>query len=164
MFSGRPYTLSAIYPPLSLKGKWGERCQDSNSLHSLGFAIISAMKTIICEDCGAERKTRYSNTKYCLVCRMARNLKFIAAATSKCGVCDKSFAPLKRGEVLCGECDDIPASGDPRGTCGLCKATDVPIVNEDISVCKPCSTDPEKRTELLAAVMMKRKLRKEGKA
>lgn len=122
------------------------------------------MKTIHCSDCGQARKTRYSNTKYCILCRMARNLKFIGETILKCKACGEEFAPLKRGDIMCGKCDNIPAAGDPHGECGLCHSVAVPIVNEDIAVCHPCSTDPSKREIFTAALFQKRRLRMEAHA
>lgn len=121
------------------------------------------MRTITCADCSRERETRYANTKYCLVCRLARNLQFLGERTSQCIVCENRFAPLSRNDDLCGVCDNFPASGEPTGTCALCETIDIAILNEDVSVCKRCAKDPEKRVLFRKAVILKRQRAMESK-
>lgn len=116
---------------------------------------MASLRTIECADCGAPRKTRKANTKYCAICRLIRDLKYIDKATQKCIVCDNRFAPLQRGEEVCGKCDLVPAYGDPRGKCALCETDDARLVNKDVNVCRECSTDPEKRTLLRRALILK---------
>lgn len=126
--------------------------------------VLAVMKTITCSDCGAERKTKYANVKYCLVCRTARNMKFLKETRATCVLCDEKFAPLKRGDEVCGKCDDITSAGDPVGNCGLCGDEEVPILYRDIAVCRPCSTDPGKRKDFRQRVLRKRKIQMDANA
>lgn len=122
------------------------------------------MKTITCSDCGRERKTRNKTTKYCLLCRYARNLKWLKETTVECALGDHRFAPLKRGDEVCGKCDMITSDFEPIADCSFCDRKEVPIVCEDIRVCKHCATDPDQRKKFRNAVLLKQKLVIEGRA
>lgn len=116
-----------------------------------------SMQTINCADCGRPRKTKRSNTKYCYPCRLLRNVAWIGLTQAKCEVCQNRFAPLERNAYLCGNCDTRRAPGDPKGTCALCHAEDVPLVDRDVSVCRACATSIEKRPTFHAALIKKQK-------
>lgn len=119
------------------------------------------MHTITCEECGHERKTRRSNTKYCRPCRILRNITYIGDTTGTCLVCENRFAPLQRGEQICGKCDSRAGLPDPHGDCALCGAKDVSLVDSQIAVCVGCGTDVEKRQVFRAALIKKQNARRE---
>lgn len=119
-----------------------------------------ALHDIHCEDCGRPRSTRYKNTKYCLVCRLFKNLNYIGTQTRKCPVCNNRFAPLNRNELMCGECNTKIAVGQPHGVCGFC-GEDTDLLLDDVRVCHPCATDPKNRDTFLVAMAKKVKDAKE---
>lgn len=111
---------------------------------------------IKCSDCGAPRLTRWKNTKYCFLCRLIRNLEFVGDKQSKCIVCDQAFAPLKRGDDLCGHCDTIPLFEDCVGKCAFCKEDDQPLVGPEIAICIGCAKDGKIRKNVRKALLIRR--------
>lgn len=120
------------------------------------------MKTIVCADCGESRRTARGNTKYCYPCRLLRNVAWIGLTQSKCEVCQRDFAPIYRGEYLCGECDTARAPGDPHGNCAICHAENAPLVDSRVLVCRRCSKDPEQRRTFHSALIKKQRASKEA--
>lgn len=116
---------------------------------------MAKLTIIECADCGAPRLTKRKNTKYCRVCRLIRNIEFIGADTVDCLGCDTPFAPLKRGEDVCGKCAVAGPAGDPRGTCAFCEVENASLVDSNISVCRVCATDPTKRVLFKKALVKK---------
>lgn len=108
------------------------------------------MPTITCADCGAERNARNRNTKYCVTCRLIRDLDFIGNSTNKCQSCSARFAPLKRSDTLCPDCDAfskaIPAR---RETCRNCEGDQFKLLGDDIRMCLKCAGVPENRQGLM---------------
>lgn len=113
-----------------------------------------AIHKITCENCGRERETRYKNTKYCLVCRLLKNLNYIGTRRQKCPSCGETFAPLHRNEVMCGKCNPKFAVGKPRGVCGFCEE-EKDLILDSVRVCHPCATDPDNRERFLVALVQK---------
>lgn len=111
---------------------------------------------IECSDCGAPRLTRWKNTKYCFLCRLIRNLEFIGDKTTKCIVDDKVFAPIKRNDDLCGDCDVIPMFEGLRGVCAFCKEDDKPLVAPEVAVCIGCAKNPKYRKNVRKALIQRR--------
>ena len=118
------------------------------------------MATIHCEDCGAERKSAPSNTRYCVPCRFLRNVEYWAAHPRKCGDCKDKFAPVDRADYYCGPCN-LGYSGW-RGHCKLCQTDDVYLVHKDIAVCKDCARDPKQRRTLIAGLRKGQAARKQN--
>lgn len=116
--------------------------------------------TITCEDCGKEVSTPRRNTKYCIVCRLFRNTVFIGHRTKVCVECEKRFAPLNRGDVLCGGCDFTKKFVE--GSCALCERKSERLLHPDLKVCSMCATDPDKRTLFQRALAKKRRRNKNG--
>lgn len=114
------------------------------------------MNTISCADCGADYETKRSNTKYCRVCRIYRDLSFLGERTKNCLECDKKFALMSRKDLLCGGCGSFLAK-EVEGDCSLCGASTKHLLHETIKVCRPCATDPKKRVTLLRALAKKRR-------
>lgn len=110
---------------------------------------------IKCSDCGGPRMTRYANTKYCEICRLLRNLKFVGDAKSKCLVDKRVFSPIKRGQQLSLTCDPLSTPGGVQGTCGICDREDQRLYGEHISVCVECLDDPARRELIRAQLIQK---------
>lgn len=113
--------------------------------------------TIECADCGKSRETRIKNTKYCKLCRLYRDLTFMAGGynpKATCLVCDAAFLRVKRNDVVCGTCD-IGAESAPTGPCSLCGTT-AKLYDEDVTVCRKCIKDPRRRETLYKSVGKKR--------
>ena len=123
---------------------------------------MGKLLVIHCEDCGAPRMTRYTNTKYCEICRLARNLKFVGDRTQKCLVDQCVFAPVKRGQELSLTCDTYSTPGGMEGTCGLCETEEARLYGEHIRVCTKCLDDPKRRPEIYGMLLLKQKLIREG--
>lgn len=109
---------------------------------------------ISCEDCGNRYETNRKNTKYCRVCRVFRDAVYNASNTKKCVSCEEKFAPINRGDMLCGRCN---FARKIEGTCALCEKKKEDMVHESIAVCWPCATDPVKRPVLIRALAKKRR-------
>lgn len=119
------------------------------------------MKTIICEDCGKLRETAQSNTRFCRVCRLLKNLTWLKSRTAKCLVCECRFAPLERNAYLCPKCDPAERKDPPVGNCALCD-TEGELVDTDVHVCMGCATSIDKRPIFHAALIKKVKAQKEA--
>lgn len=116
------------------------------------------MNIIKCQECGSERQTRWSNTKYCLVCRYLGNAKYLAEhnTTLECWECSTVFAPLKRDDKFCPECAPMSQS-HPHGHCNLCSRDDQPLLARGIKVCRGCAYDPDKRQVFIKALGQKKR-------
>lgn len=114
-----------------------------------------ALHTIKCENCGSPRLTRRKNTKYCRLCRILKNLEYLDTWEETCIACENRFAPLQRGEDLCGDCAIFPAQGDPKGPCAICHEQDARLMEANINVCQACSTKPENRKILIQSLKKK---------
>lgn len=110
------------------------------------------MATINCADCGAERHTRWRNTKYCRPCRILKNLQYLLNWTTKCWVCDAEFAPLSREDRFCPRCDPRPATQEH---CALCDRDDQKLIDREIACCRECAADPKNRKLLLRVLTKK---------
>lgn len=117
-------------------------------------------RTITCESCRAEYETIRANTKYCALCRLDKNLRYIGSQLSDCWACNKKFAPLERGEDSCGECcyeSEKPGTAE----CGFCGDEKL-MVRQDVKVCHQCARDPKHRGKFMKAVRNKVKARAES--
>lgn len=124
---------------------------------------MGKLHIIHCEDCGAPRMTRYKNTRYCEICRLLRNLKFVGDATAKCLVDKRVFAPIKRGQQLSLTCDYLSTPGGEQGQCGICERDDQRLYGKHVRVCVECLDDPKKREAIRAQLIMKQKAIIEGR-
>jgi hypothetical protein len=113
-----------------------------------------SVRTILCAECQAPTPAVRKNTKYCRLCRLIKNIKFITTGTRKCWICDVTFAPLDRSDVLCGTCDDHP-SHSITGSCRLCN-TERTLHSDEVRVCWVCLKDPAQRPLVLRALVKKR--------
>jgi hypothetical protein len=121
---------------------------------------MQQLTTVHCADCGSEVQTRRANTKYCKVCRLLRDVKFVKERTKECWGCGVTFAPLNRGDVFCGTCDLVPGHS-VTGTCAFCKAQ-TQLYSDQVSVCLPCLKDPEKRPTVARSLINKQRKLREG--
>lgn len=72
-----------------------------------------------CERCGDEYRPPTQNTRYCPVCRIARDLSTMKEGFSKeCENCNKEFFPIRRSYALCPDCTVIRHNGEAE--CALC--------------------------------------------
>lgn len=114
------------------------------------------MLEITCMDCGAKRMARIRTTRYCRLCRFARNLEAYAnPATQRnkikdCCNCHKPFLPISRGDALCGPCSIAPLR--LRGTCVNCEQPDSHLVHEEVPFCATCARTQENRWKLWSYV------------
>lgn len=118
---------------------------------------------IDCEDCGAPRLTKYKNTKYCEICRLLRNLRFVGERTNKCPVDGSVFAPTNRNQLVSLHCDPYSPATQVKGTCGICHKEDSRLYGEHVSVCVDCMDDPKKRQTIYGQLLLKQKAIKEGR-
>jgi hypothetical protein len=115
---------------------------------------VNTYNTITCQDCGRAYATKRHNTKFCKVCRLIRNMKFIGAKTKKCWECDTSFAPIERSDVMCGKCA-VPST--LTGDCAVCQAHAVPMLTKEVKVCMRCAYDPEQRPAIFKGLLKRQK-------
>lgn len=108
-----------------------------------------------CVDCGREFESNRENAKYCYLCRLYRNLVFIADRKYECWACGEKFAPLARSDKFCGGCNTNTSIHHTEGTCSFCGEARV-VLHEDVSVCLPCATDGEQRKLFVRAIHKKR--------
>lgn len=126
------------------------------------------MPAITCADCGHEYKTIRKNTKYCRICRLVRNLDFLQGTVYQCVGCGDEYAPLERTAKTWRTCLECSPRGwdtwshDHAGTCALCKKDTDKLIHPEISVCRRCAFDPEKREVLYKALLRKRRERRDA--
>lgn len=117
-------------------------------------------RLIQCADCSSDTKTVRSNTKYCGICRLYRDLLFLGTRTYKCFACDTPFAPLSVNGHLCPNCDVFNHALDSAGVCAFCATESEKLIRSDVSVCRDCAGDPANRKTLVAALRQKQDARK----
>lgn len=109
---------------------------------------------IACADCGFEHEASNKTTKYCNVCRVFRDLAFVGTTTKNCFACGSKFAPIRRKDELCSNCDyNHRVYGT--GICALCK-NEASLIRSDIAVCTDCMRDPDQRRTFMKAMAKKR--------
>lgn len=114
---------------------------------------MAELRTITCESCRAPYETNRANTKYCALCRLDKNLRYIGSQISECWACHKEFSPLERGEDSCGDC--CYESEKPGvAVCGFCEQEKL-RVRADVAVCHQCARDPKQRGAFMKAVRNK---------
>lgn len=123
-------------------------------------AAARATTKIVCEDCGHDYETKRSNTKYCAVCRLFRDVMYQGTRKSKCLVCGESFCRITRHDALCGKCDVIKSSLHGEGDCSLCGASQAITIRNEVRVCLVCARSPEKRPTFMKALAKKVQARK----
>ncbi len=105
--------------------------------------------TIACKDCGHPVQTTRSNTRYCSVHRLLRDLPYVAEGSNsirKCELCEQPFKPLDPHGALCAK--HVPRRQKlGEAVCYLCGKTDT-RVRAEIDVCTTCALDPTKRSGL----------------
>lgn len=114
------------------------------------------MIEITCADCGANRTARIRTTKYCRLCRFARDLEAYAnpqtldGKMKDCYNCNDSFLPVSRGDSICGPCTVAPLRR--RGVCVNCNQPDSHLVHDEVPFCATCARSRENRLKLWACV------------
>ena len=115
---------------------------------------LPLMATIICQDCGDERKRCPKNTLYCKKCRVLREITYWRLKTRYCRGCKAKFAPLERPDFYCSKCD--PGLDHLDRPCALVKVNATPHngppTYPQIPVCAKCMRDPKKRPHLIIAL------------
>lgn len=109
---------------------------------------MAEKSTIICEDCGSPYDTVRRNTKYCNVCRLTRDLKFLTTRTSKCWLCDKEYAPTHSKDELCSECEP-KRRHHGQGECRVCGTPDSRLYIPEVAICTTCMRNPQQRREIV---------------
>lgn len=119
-------------------------------------------RTFACEDCGHPTQTIRENTKYCAVCRLIRDLPYVAKQhdKAKCALCTAEFARLDVRDPLCGDCTP-PNTKHGIAECAFCK-TEQPRFRPELSVCDRCARDPENRAKLWGSLKRKQADRRAG--
>ncbi len=115
--------------------------------------------TITCEDCRHEYATIRRNTKVCGLCRLVRDLPYIADKKATCWICENEFAPLYRGENVCAACG-TPSQRHGIGECVYCHESR-PRVRNDVSVCDHCARQPDRRRMFMLGLLKKQAQRRE---
>jgi len=118
---------------------------------------MAKLHVIHCEDCGSPRLTKYANTKYCEVCRLARNLNFMKGQKFTCGVSGNKYAPIKRNQSVSLTCDPYSTPGGVTGECGVCNTKNARLYGEHVRVCVECLDSIEKRGLIYAALLSKQR-------
>jgi hypothetical protein len=111
---------------------------------------------IICADCGHEHTAASPRAKYCNVCRIWRDLTFVGDTTKACFGCGEKFAPVRRKDLLCSNCDynhTIYATGP----CAICKASSTTTMRSDIAVCVDCMRKPGETRRLFVRAIHKKR-------
>lgn len=112
------------------------------------------MREIACEDCGAPRKTRMKNTKYCHACRLLKDLSFLRDRTGECVACGRKHSLTQRKAWLCQRC--TADSGNYReGHCGVCGKENARLVWQEVAVCVDCMDNPEQRGPIIKGLIQK---------
>lgn len=107
---------------------------------------------IACEDCGFVIQAARRNTKYCRVCRMVRDLPYVATRHRKCGLCDTKFHPINVRDACCGEHAPRLAA-DELVTCAYCGTEGLSVAG-DLAVCRTCArTSGELRQRFFKALL-----------
>lgn len=114
-------------------------------------AAEEAGRAIRCEDCGDRYETKRSNTKVCGACRMLRDFIFIKSGRSRCVLCDNHFAPLYRGDWLCGNCEADRLRNRESVHCPVCKEYG-PAWRDGVRACVRCLKAPAHRRTLTQAL------------
>lgn len=143
------------------KGKIGEGVVLlSFTAKSTTASIRSDVKTTIiaCEGCQYSYDAVRRNTKYCDVCRLVRDLGYVAMATSNCWVCDAEFAPLFPKDEACGKHAYAPLRHG-KTECVFCGDTAL-AVRSDVAVCNICARNPEHRRKLYGSLIKKQAARR----
>jgi len=111
--------------------------------------------TIACQECGAPYKTIRSNTKYCRVCQLVRDMSYAYGRTKTCLICDKEYAPLAvKDPPFCGEHSPWGKRGHVEGTCAV-SGVEGTLLHEDVRISLAVATDPEKRDLIIRALAKK---------
>lgn len=116
---------------------------------------MAKLLIINCVDCGWPRITARKNTKYCYVCRLARNLAFAKDRTFKCVDCGKTKLQVTRNEDLCKECDEYSTPEGVVDHCAFCERDDQRLLGNTTRVCVSCIHDPRKRSSIRTALKHK---------
>lgn len=118
-------------------------------------------KTITCADCGGPAKAPNPQTKYCTGCRLARGAAWHDGRESTCSDCGKGFIDWNRNARKCGRCfiAATPAGGreSVRGTCGVCRSADVPLVCDRFHICYVCLHHPARFKVVKGAILEKQR-------
>lgn len=119
------------------------------------------MTEIHCADCGDSVRAKRPNTKYCKLCRLYRNVVYIASRSATCCSCESQFAPLHRNDQLCPDCDFL-AENNPRGSCAFCEKEDELRVCAGVALCNRCAKTPALRHRVTLALAKKRAARRKA--
>lgn len=107
------------------------------------------MKNIKCQDCSAKRSNvRYSNTRYCISCRLLRDFLYVGVEQRPCAACKRPFAPVNRKDTLCGTCN---YGSIFEGHCLYCKK-DAELYRENLPLCVKCVRSPRDRARIITGL------------
>lgn len=119
---------------------------------------------IRCRDCGDERTTLYRNTRYCMSCRLLRDLAWLDVAelrTCRSNSCNAAFMPVGRKDLYCGKCAGQMAQS--HGRCLFCKTEPAPL-HRSMGVCTSCVRDPGERVRIMSGLRTGQQARKRSNA
>ena len=109
------------------------------------------LHSINCTDCGDVRKTRFSNTKRCVRCKVLADLLFVRERTYSCTAkgCDQRYMPLILRDPYC----PTHAIGAGRfvDKCPFCKQPSE-LHRVDFPVCMTCLRDPAQRQRIVESL------------
>lgn len=108
------------------------------------------MASITCRDCGEGRTRCPSNTRYCVLCRVLRELYYWQTRRRTCKRCRREFAPLNRNDYYCSTCDRGLA---PYAlTCVACTKEAAWPAIKGVPICAPCIRAPKQRSAIIDAM------------
>jgi hypothetical protein len=113
-----------------------------------------------CEDCGLDFTTRYPHAKFCHLCRLLRDFKFLdktGRAVKPCMLCDERYARITSHDKFCADCDDHPALIP--GTCVICDDEVASLHHPTGPVCLRCLRHPDERLPIMRKLTQSRRWR-----
>jgi hypothetical protein len=118
-----------------------------------------------CIHCGNSFTARSPKAKYCRVCRLADNCRYLRDRRHKCESCNDEFAPLAREDKLCAPCDTPGGRRSVPGRCVLCeKEGERAQLHPDLQLCLRCAKDPARRPMVRLGLARKMQQRMEAAA
>lgn len=120
------------------------------------------MANLVCHDCGSEM-TGPKHKKLCAECRLLKDIEYWRGKTGVCvedhGGCGKKFTPIRRGDLVCGDCS--PGMSVNEGSCKLCGHRQTYRLFKEVAVCERCARDAKQRIKFIGGMRKRRTARRE---
>lgn len=117
-------------------------------------STLTAVASIICQDCSTPRDGVPSNTLYCVACRLLRNVDYFRHRRRTCATqgCSHEFAPIGRNDTHCSKCDPGLRVYSVACKLGGKNPHEGLTLVRGIPVCATCLRAPAQRAQLLLAL------------